>query len=119
MKIGPIFDGRIPPSLTDRQPRQATTEMGLKGGDSVEISDESRKQLAGSADEKLRIEQSSSPVYSRKDFAKDPTKNTGSYQTAERKNILAEIKDRIASGYYNRHDITFMVADKISDEFIS
>lgn len=119
MKIGPLFEGRNPASLTSGPLRPLPAAKDFREGDSVDISGESRKKLARSADELLKLEQTRSPVYSRKDFATNPAKSAEIKESPSRNVLLREITDRIASGYYDRQDITFLVADKLSDDFYS
>ena len=114
MKIGPEESRRVAVGPTiDRilRPTPATTQRG----DSVKISDEARKKLARAADNLLRLEQSTDPVYTRSDIQARAAGVSADSASEIREEILREVQERLESGFYDREEVKRSIADKLVD----
>lgn len=117
MKIGSLFDSRPLAELKAGHQQPASTARDDRKSDGVDSSDNSNNKIGRKADKLLRLEQESSSVYNRKDFATRSNSNENINQVRNRSELIQEIKDRVESGYYDRDDVINKVVDKLTDEF--
>lgn len=117
MDIGPV-DNRVP----DHQPNKKSPDgkppeepNSSQAKDRVEISLEARARLSELADQARASE-----VEALNDNIDGPDGNRPSHdETLRKADSVAEIRERIESGFYDRSDVMDQIADKLSDDFKS
>lgn len=106
MKIGPVNHRQeMPPTDQPKQNRPADTTAPRTARDEVIISDEARARLAELADAALDEVGTADPG----------ADDAASSLTPKR---LAELRERMASGFYDLSRVQDVIADRLADDLI-